>query len=695
MTQGEIKRITLPIEGMHCTSCSVNIERSVGHVPGVIKANINFAASELTVEYDPYRVSLDKIKQAVAKPGYHVRESILEKTKTFWQEHGTFIHMTFTGLLVIASWALSNVSPFISNILAIIAVIVGGYPIYTGAARTILIPDLNVEVLITIAATASIFVGSYREAAMVILIMLIGETLEHAAVRKTRQAISKLMQLTPPTALVKRNGDEIEIPVENVTLNDIVIIKPGERIPVDGIITKGEGLLNQSMLTGESLPLAKIIEDKVYAGTVNESGSFEMTVIQIGDGTQIAHIKRLVQEAETEKAPIQRVADKFARYFIPIVILISVIVFLVSKNIYKSITVLVASCPCAMILATPTAVVAGLGNAARKGILIKGGQYLESFGHLKTLLMDKTGTLTQGKISVTDVIPVNHYQINEIVRFAAIAEKRSEHPIARAVLNYAKAKKLAVPDIDSFEIVKGMGVIVRASEEIVVGNRALMNKKQITIDPKSEQITESLEQTGKTVLLVAVNSVLIGLISVADILRPGIAGIINDIRKTGVKRIALLTGDNARTAQHIAQQAGITEWYSDLLPEDKIRKLREIKQSGEKTGMIGDGVNDAPALAAADVGIAMGVIGSDVAIEAADVSLMQDDISKIPVAIRLSKRVWNIIIQNFTFSICYNIAMITLIGLLVHDHSGITLGAILHQLSSLIVVGNSLRLLRG
>ena len=695
MTQGEIKRIILPVEGMHCTSCSINIEQSVGHVPGVIKANINFGASELTVEYDPYRVTIDKIKQAVTKPGYRVRESILEKTKTFWQEHGTFIHMTFTGILVIASWALSNVNPFISNTIAIIAVIVGGYPIYTGAARTLLIPDLNVEILITIAAIASIFVGAYREAAMVILIMLIGETLEHAAVRRTRQAISKLMQLTPPTALVKRNGDEIEIPVENVTLNDIVIIKPGERIPVDGIITKGEGLLNQSMLTGESIPLAKRIDDKIYTGTVNESGSFEMSVIQTGDNTQLAHIKRLVQEAETEKAPIQRMADKFARYFIPIVIVISIVVYLITGNIYKTITVLVASCPCAMILATPTAVVAGLGNAARKGIMIKGGQYLESFGHLKTLLMDKTGTLTQGKISVTDVIPVNHYPINEIVRFAAIAEKRSEHPIARAVLNYAKEKKLTVPDIDSFEIVKGMGVIVRTSEEIVVGNRALMNKKQIPIDQKSEQIIESLEQTGKTVLLVAVNSVLIGLISVADILRPGIADTINEIRKTGVKRIALLTGDNARTAQHIAQQAGITEWYSDLLPEDKIRKLREIKQSGEKTGMIGDGVNDAPALAAADVGIAMGVIGSDVAIEAADVSLMQDDISKIPVAIRLSKRVWNIIIQNFAFSICYNIAMIILIGLLVHDHSGITLGAILHQLSSLIVVGNSLRLLRG
>jgi len=690
----------LPVEGMHCPSCSANIEQSIAHLPGVSRANVNFAASELNLTYDSSKITLPQIKQAVEKRGYRVKETNWEKTMSFWQANGLFIHMLFTGLCVIGSWLTITANPFLSLVLALIAVIVGGYPIYTGAIRSLLVPDLNVEVLITIAAIGSIAVGAYREAAMVVLIMLIGETLEKSAVKKTHQAIAKLMQLAPTTALVKRKEGEVEVPIEEVHINDIVIVKPGERIPVDGVIIKGESSVNQSMLTGESIPVFKQINDKIYAGTFNESGALEIKITQMGERTQLANIKRLVLEAETEKAPIQRLADRFARYFIPVILAISLTAYLVSGNIYKSITILVASCPCAMILAAPTAIVAGLGNAARKGILIKGGQYLESFGHLDTLLMDKTGTLTQGKITVTDIKAFGRFSENDIVLITAAAEKRSEHPIARAILDYIIKHELIIPEVNSFEIAKGMGVIAKVNEkeirgDIFVGNPALMKTKNIIITKDVKKIMESLEDTGKTVLLVALNTELIGLIAVSDILRPNVANIINDIRKSGVKRIALLTGDNQRTAKYIAHEAGIDEYYSGLLPEDKIAKLKEIKKTSRKVGMIGDGVNDAPALASADVGIAMGIIGSDVTIEAAAVSLMQDDLSKIPVAIRLSRRVWHTIIQNFTFSIIYNIAMIIVIGLVVHEHSGITFGAILHQGSCLLVVGNSMRLLRG
>ncbi|MBI4833865.1 MAG: cation-translocating P-type ATPase [Planctomycetes bacterium] len=698
MEETKITNITMSVEGMHCPSCAANIERSIEHLSGVVKASVNFASSEVAVQYDPQRVDMDQIKKAVAKPGYKVRESVWAKSKTFWQERKFFIQMVVTGLLVIASWAFMHSNPLASKITAMVAVIAGGYSVFIEAVRVLLIPDLGVSVLISIASIAAVAVGAYTEAAMVILIMLVGETLEHVAVRKTHQAIAKLMQLAPSNALVKRGDKEEEVAVEDVHIDDIVIIKPGGRIPVDGIIAQGEGLVNQSMLTGEAIPASKAVGDKVYAGTLNEGNAFEIKVSQVGEGTKLAHIKRLVLQAEMEKSPIQRLADRFARYFIPVVFLIALVIFLMSdpsERIFKVITVFVAACPCAMVLAAPTAVVAGLGNAAKKGILIKGGQYLETFGHLHTLLMDKTGTLTEGKIKVTDIKTLNNHSEKDIIYHAAIAEKRSEHPIAKAVLNYANEKKMDIPDPVMFEVHKGMGVTAKMSDEVAVGNRALMKSRNISVSPETEKMMEALEKTGKTVLMVSIKGVLAGLVAVADTLRSDAEAIIKNIRKAGVKRIALLTGDNARTAEYIAKQAGIDEWYSDLMPEDKIAKLKEIKQSGVKTGMIGDGINDAPSLAAADVGIAMGTIGSEVAIEAADVSLMRDDLSMVPVAIKLSRRVWNTIIQNFVFSIAYNIGMITLIGFAVHDHSGITLGAVLHQLSCLLVVASSLRLLRG
>ncbi|MFC1524936.1 heavy metal translocating P-type ATPase [Planctomycetota bacterium] len=694
--QTSSSKITLPVEGMHCAACALNIERSIGHLPGVLEASVNFAKEDVTVHFDSFRVTLNQIEKAITRPGYRIRESTWQKTRGFWQIHGLFIRMVLTALLIINSWVLIQSYPVLANFLALAAVVIGGYSIFLGAIRILLVWDLNVEVLITIASIAAIGVQAYREAAMVVLIVLVGETLENSAIRKTRSAIAKLMELTPLTALVRRNNKEAEIPIEEVHIKDTIIIKPGARIPVDGVVIKGEGDLDQSILTGESLPIHKQVGDRVYSGTINEAGSFEIQTQQIGEGTQLDHIKRLVMEAETQKAPVQRMADKIARYFIPVVMVIAVVILLSSGNIYKTITVLVAACPCALVLAAPTAVVAGLGNAARKGILIKGGQYLETLGQLDTLLLDKTGTLTQAKISVTDIKSTGQYSEEMLLQFAAIAENKSEHPLARAILARAQELKLNIPESDFFESIRGMGVNVKVRDQMIsLGNYKLFHQQNIDIPVTAKPIIDELEKTGKTVLLVAVNKKLEGMIAMADVLRPGVKDIINDIRNKGIRRIVMLTGDNERAAGHMAQQAGITEWHSRLLPEDKIKKLNELKQAGARVAMIGDGVNDAPALAAADVGIAMGTIGSDVAIEAADISLAADDLSKVSQALHLSRNVRRIIMQSFVFAVFYNVAMMVLIALFVQQHSGITLGAIAHQLSSFVVIGNSLRLLRG
>ncbi len=688
-------RVILPVAGMHCAACAGNIERSVDHLPGVIETSVNFAKQEVSVQYDPFRVNLNQIKMAITRPGYQVRESTWQKTRSFWERNGLFIRVVLTAGLIIGSWALMRAYPLPANLLALAAVLLGGYTIFLGAVRTLMVIDLNVEVLIVLASIAAVGVQAYREAAMVVLIVLVGEALEHSAIRKTRSAIARLMALTPLVALVRRGQEETEVAIEEIRLDDVVIVKPGERIPVDGEVIKGSGDVNQSVLTGESFPVHKEEGDRVYSGTINEAGSFDVRTRQVGEGTQLAHIKRLVAAAESQKAPIQRKADKLARYFIPIVLVIAAIIFLVSGNIYKTITVLVAACPCALVLAAPTAVVAGLGNAARKGILIKGGEYLEALGGLDTLLLDKTGTLTQARLSVTDIKSVGEYSENDLLVLAAITEKKSEHPLAAAILKRVQELNLEVPEAETFEATRGKGVNVKeGGRAIALGNDKLFKALNISIPDTAAAIVNELESLGKTVLLVAVNQKLEGIIALADILRPGVKDIINNIRAQGIKRVVMLTGDNERAAGYMAAQSGITEWYSGLLPEDKIKKLKELKRAKAGVVMIGDGVNDAPALAAADVGIAMGVIGSDVAIEAADISLATDDLGKVSQAVYLSRRVLNVITQNFIFAVFYNIAMMTLVSLFVEHHSGITFGAVAHQLSSFIVIGNSLRLIR-
>jgi len=460
---------------------------------------------------------------------------------------------------------------------------------------------------------------------------------------------------------------------------------------VDGKIVSGCGSINQSTLTGESIPVEKEAGDKVYCGTFNESGSCEIEATQVAEDTKLAQIKRLILEAQAEKSPTQRVMDRFSRYFIPAIILVALVTFLVTGEIIRGITILIVACPCALVLGTPTAVVAAIGNAARQGILIKGGVYLEQMGRLKTLLMDKTGTLTHGRPKVVEISVVDGMDEREVLYWAAIAEKRSEHPLARAVTEKAEELGLSIPHPQSFENFRGKGVKVQwDSKSIIVGSSELIKNEGIEIPGSAKELLESKQSEGMTSLLIALDRRLLGIISIADTLREGAKEAIDKIREQGVSEIWMLTGDSVLVADRIGRELGI-RYEAKLLPEEKVLRVKEWKKQGQVVAMVGDGVNDAPALAAADIGIAMGAVGTDVAIETADIALMADDLEKIPTVVRLSRKALRVIKENLIFALVFNTIMVILSA---QGWVTMILGAVLHQASSLLVILSSMRLLR-
>jgi len=687
-------KVIINIDNIHCADCALNIERSVEHLPGILSAEVSYVLSSATVYYDPYRVEEDRIKKAITKPGYVVRETFAERTRTFWREMRPFIFMATSGITLGLSFILGWIGlgpSYLSTALSIVSLVVGGYPVLKSAIKTLLIPDLNVDTLVSVAAISATAVGAYREAAAVIFIMLLGEFLEHLTVGKARKAIASLIQLSPKTAWVRREGKEVQVPIEEVKAGEVVIVKPGERIPVDGKILSGCGSVNQSTLTGESIPVEKGAGDKVYCGTFNEAGSCEIEAVQVAEDTKLAQIKRLILEAQAEKSPTQRVMDRFARYFIPAILLIAFFTFLITGEIIRGITILIIACPCALVLGTPTAVVAAIGNAARQGILIKGGPYLEQMGRLKTLLIDKTGTLTEGRPRVVGMRSFDGLDEKAVLYWAAIAEKRSEHPLARAVINRAGELGLNIPHPESFENFRGRGVKAKwNAKTIVVGSSEMLREEGIEIPESARGLLGSKEFEGMTFLLVGLDHRLQGLISIADTLRKGAKAAIDKIRKEGISEIWMLTGDNEQVADRIAKELGI-RYEAKLYPEEKVMRVKEWRRKGHVVAMVGDGVNDAPALAAADIGIAMGAVGTDVAIETADVALMTDELDKIPTVIRLSRKALRVIKENLIFALIFNTVLVFLSA---QGWMTMILGAVMHQASSLLVILNSMRLLR-
>ncbi len=576
--------------------------------------------------------------------------------------------------------------------IALIAACIGGLPIVYGAIRGLLRKDLNVGGLVSIALIASLIVGEYLAGAIVVFIMQIGELLENMTVARTGNAIRRLMDLKPKTARLRRDGAEVVVPIEEVVPGDVVLVKPGERIPVDGVVLSGQASVNQAALTGESIPVEVSEGSKVYEGTVNELGAMEIETFEAGEGTTLAHIIKLVEEAQADKPPTQRVADQFAKWFTPGILILCAITYGITQDVIRAVTMLIVACPCALVLATPTAVIASIGNAARQGILVKGGLALEAAGRVKAVVLDKTGTLTHGRPEVAAVRSFGSLSDGEVVRYAAIAEKFSEHPLAQAVLRHAETLDLDVPDPSSFEVIPGRGVAAKAGDvKAVLGNREMLADHGISVSDEAEAHATAREKEGESCLLLAVDGELAGIISVSDRIRQEAPGAVSELRRSGVETTLMLTGDNAHTAQAIATRAGIDDFAAEQLPQDKAETVKELRKR-YRVAVVGDGINDAPALAAADVGIAMGAIGSDAAIEAADIALLGDALEQVPYVLRLGARMVKTIKLNiFGFAVGFNLIAMAVAGA---GLVGPVMGAVLHNVGSVFVVANSALLLR-
>lgn len=696
------KKVVIPIRGLHCADCAMNVERSVGHLAGVLHASVSFTAKEAVVHYDPNRTDERRIRKAIERVGYVPGDTAVEQTQLFVVRNEGLILGATCGALLLAGWIVrwawpgaAGVLPglVLSDVLFLVAAACGGYRIVQNAILTVVSLQLNVHVLVTTAMAGAIALGYYAEAGTVAFIMIAGEALEDLTVRRSRSALAGIIESAPMTATIVEDGAEIRVPVARLSVGDTVIVRHGDRVPVDGRVARGEASVNEAIVTGESVPVDKGPGDAVYSGTLNEGGWFEMQATTVGDDTVVAQIRRLVAEAEKTKAPVERVVDRFATYFIPTIYAVAAVVFLVTHDLVRAITILVVACPCAFVLATPTAVVAGIGRAARRGIVIRGGDRFEAAGRVDAVLFDKTGTLTVGRPTVASIRSVGKATQREVLLAAATAEVRSEHPLARAVVERAREAGLALDEPDAFEGLSGAGVrAVVGGAEVVVGKPELVRAQGVEVGADVEGVLSAEEEAGRTAVLVARSGRPLGVIGLSDVLRDGALEAVERLRAGGIERIGLITGDNETTASAIARSVGIDEVYAGVLPRDKAAKVTELRREGHAVAMVGDGVNDAPALAAADVGIAMGASGSDAAIEIADIALMTDDLLKVPESISLSRRGLLVIKQNITFAVLYNVALVVLTSA---GFISMILGAVLHQLSSTGVVVNSMRLLGG
>ncbi len=609
----------------------------------------------------------------------------------FLDRYGEFINPLLCVVLVSISWVKGeSEAPW--TYLALTACVLSGYPIVRNSIiSTITNKRLNAEVLVTCALFASIWVGEYVAGAIVVLMMNVGELLEDITIAKTGEAVRSLMELEADTARVIRHGREMEIDIEDVEIGDIVLVKPGEKIPIDGIVKDGSGEVNQAPITGESVLIAKEKGDEVYGGTLNQVGVLKIEMTRSVEETTISKIIELVHKAQSEKPPIERIADQFAAWFTPVMLILAGLVWVVTGEVLRAVTVLVVACPCALVIATPTAVVAGIGNAARRGILIKGGAVLEVIGKLTTFVFDKTGTLTYGAPAVRTVIGFEGTDKKEVLSLAGTAERHSEHPLASAILKRCEEEQAWPYDPDDTQVIVGRGIVAKKDgREILVGNEKLFNEKGIGLSSEAVTFLEEMAEKGASGVLVGHVEKIVGGIAIADLLKEDVHESIRDIRKMGIDKIIMLTGDNQKVARTISEGAGLDEIVADLLPEGKLEHIKKLKAAGEKVAMVGDGINDAPSLVEADVGIAMGVIGTDAAIEAADIALTSDDLGKASEAIALSRKTVQIIKQSLVISVVINGVALILAST---GEIGPIVGAVIHNIGSIVVVGNSSRLI--
>ncbi len=690
----------IPIEGMDCSDCARVIEHSVGRMDGVLNVTVNYPAQKMRVEYDSQKINHGAIDKRLRGLGYTVPA---EGLKSFYQENREIIFSLTAGALVLLGWlgeTFFGLPQPAAIALFLGAYFFGGWDISRHALHALRERHFDTDLLMVTAAIGAALIGNFFEGALLLFLFSLGHALEERALDRARDAVRALADLAPKTALVKRDGKEIELPVEELQIDDAVIVRPGVRIPVDGVVTDGASAVNQAPVTGESVPVDKSAGAQVFAGSVNGEGALDVRVTRLAKDSTLARVMKLVEEAQTQKSPTQQTVEKFERVFVPVVLGITALVIVVppllgvpfQESFIRAMTLLVAASPCALALGTPASILAGIAQAARNGILIKGGVHLENLGRLKAIAFDKTGTLTHGRPEVTDVVPLNEkISADELLRLTAAAESRSAHPLAQAVLRAAQAKKFALPAVEDLESITGKGLRAKVEgRALLLGNAALLEENKIAISEPAQARIKELQASGKTIILAAADGKLLGALALADTLRADAAATMRALNAAGVQQTIMLTGDHEQVAQAIATQVGLTQVRADLLPEDKLTVIRELDQQYGTVAMVGDGVNDAPALANATVGIAMGGAGTDVALETADVALMGDDLSKLPFAVGLGRATRRIILQNLAISLGV-IAFLIVSSLT--GFVGLGIAIVFHEGSTLVVVGNALRLL--
>ncbi len=686
------------VSGMTCAACANRVEKRLNKLEGVNEATVNFALESATVDFNPDEINVNEMKSAITKLGYklelksdeqdgstdHRLQEIERQKKKFivsfilsfpllW---AMVSHFSFTSFIYLPDMLMN---PWVQMALATPVQFIIGGQFYVGAYKALRNKSANMDVLVALGTSAAYFysvylsiqsIGSsehmtdlyFETSAVLITLIILGKLFEAKAKGRSSEAIKKLMGLQAKTATVVRDGTEMKILIEEVVAGDIVYVKPGEKIPVDGEIVEGKSAIDESMLTGESIPVDKTIGDVVIGSTMNKNGFLKVKATKVGRDTALAQIIKVVEEAQGSKAPIQRVADQISGIFVPVVVGIAIITFAVwmifvtpvdfGGALEKMIAVLVIACPCALGLATPTSIMAGSGRSAEYGILFKGGEHLEATHRLDTVILDKTGTVTNGKPVLTDVIVADGFHEEEILRLVGAAEKNSEHPLAEAIVDGIKEKKIDIPSSETFEAIPGFGIeSVVEGEQLLIGTRRLMKKFNIDIEEVSKSM-EELEREGKTAMLIAINKEYAGIVAVADTVKDTSKAAIARLKKMGLD-VVMITGDNTQTAQAIAKQVGIDHVIAEVLPEGKAEEVKQLQAQGKKVAMVGDGINDAPALATADIGMAIGT-GTDVAMEAADITLIRGDLNSIADAIFMSKMTIRNIKQNLFWALAYN-----------------------------------------
>ncbi|HGE7609550.1 heavy metal translocating P-type ATPase [Bacillus thuringiensis] len=723
------------VSGMTCAACANRVEKRLNKLDGVNKATVNFALESATVDFNPDEVNVNEMKSAITKLGYklevkpddqdastdHRLQEIERQKKKFiisfilsfpllW---AMVSHFSFTSFIYLPDMLMN---PWVQLALATPVQFIIGGQFYVGAYKALRNKSANMDVLVALGTSAAYFysvylsiqsIGSsehmtdlyFETSAVLITLIILGKLFEAKAKGRSSEAIKKLMGLQAKTATVVRDGTEIKILIEEVVAGDIVYVKPGEKIPVDGEIVEGKSAIDESMLTGESIPVDKSIGDVVIGSTINKNGFLKVKATKVGRDTALAQIIKVVEEAQGSKAPIQRVADQISGIFVPVVVVIAIITFAVwmifvtpgdfGGALEKMIAVLVIACPCALGLATPTSIMAGSGRSAEYGILFKGGEHLEATHRLNTVILDKTGTVTNGKPVLTDIIVADGFHEEEILRLVGAAEKNSEHPLAEAIVEGIREKKIDIPSSETFEAIPGFGIeSVVEGKQLLIGTRRLMKKFNIDIEEVSKSM-EELEREGKTAMLIAIDKEYAGIVAVADTVKDTSKAAIARLKKMGLD-VVMITGDNTQTAQAIAKQVGIDHVIAEVLPEGKAEEVKKLQANGKKVAMVGDGINDAPALATANIGMAIGT-GTDVAMEAADITLIRGDLNSIADAIFMSKMTIRNIKQNLFWALAYNALGIPIaaLGFLAPWVAGAAMA-----FSSVSVVLNALRLQR-